>query len=264
MTVENSFQSIPVAFQTGDGVISFLKWGFICGLALFICCLPFLRSRHSFFDVFAVRKVLKLLRCMILLEIACLCLLLYFYITYGNPIQLHAALSYGNGESWIYGYARPVSGIILLSFGFFGEMHPGTRFLCIIGCLLEGMGDAISAYQVHDYSNQMQKESAPSNGLSSLAWQTYLWRDIISFALCTVNLFLVLHLMCILGFCLPQFIHHSQISGDDYDRYGVMHRLRSERKVMAEVGLVESQSSFATYWKGLQKKKDKVEVESYV
>lgn len=259
VSISDYFLAIPTALQSSYSIITYLKWSFVGGIGIFVLSLPLLRGRTSFFDVAAARKALKYLRCIIILEIVCLCILSYFYITYGNTIQRHAALSYGNGDSWIYGYGRPSAGIILLCFGFFSDMHPGTRYFCILGCIVEACGDAISAYQVFDYIRQMHHESAPSNGLSTLAWNVYLWRDIVSFGLCILILFVVSYLSCILGFCHPQLIHPSVISGDDFDRYGVMHRLRNERKLMVEAGIVESKSAFSDYWYALQRKKDKVD-----
>lgn len=181
---------------------------------------------------------------MVFLEIICVGILFYFYVTYGTPIVLNAQLSYGNNaynSSWIYGFPRPTAGAVFISMGLFGESHPTIRGVCLIGCLIQICGDCLSAYQIYDYRNQQLTNSAPAyNGYTPGIMLTYYYRDIASIALSTCCLLFVSHAMNIIGWFDPQIIHPSLITGKDYDRYGAMRRTRGERIMMERMGVIES------------------------
>ncbi|RYH13042.1 hypothetical protein EON65_36615 [archaeon] len=201
--------------------------------------LPFCRSRKSFFDAIAGRRVAKALRTFAFLEMMCLAVLFYQYLTVGNPIYLHAALDYGNGDSWLYGYGRPSAGVIFIGLGLFGALYPVPRTLCILGCVVQIVCDGISAFQIRDYYRQVLNKSAPGNGYSEQGLMVYYWRDIVSIALTITVLMLACFLSTILGWCDPQLIHPSQVTGNDADRFDAMHRMRLKRKQMENAGIVE-------------------------
>jgi hypothetical protein len=240
---ELSGESISTAFQTREKAILYEKYAFIAGIGLFVLCLPFCRSKKSFFDVIAARKVTKFLRTFVFIELCCLAVLFYFYLTYGSPILLNGQISYGNvgyHGNWLYDFSRPAAGAVFIGFGLFGESHPYIRFLCMIGCGVEIFGDAFSAYQINDYRNQQLANAAPRyNNYSPAILLTYFWRDIISIVLCTTTLLLAAHLTNIVGWFEPQLIHPSLITGKDYDRYSAMKRTRGERTMMERLGIIE-------------------------
>jgi hypothetical protein len=234
---------IPIAAQSTDVVITNLKYAFLAGLVAFIVLIPFCRSNKSFFDPIAARKVLRKLRLFVFLQICCLGVLFYFYFNHGSPLRLHSQLSYGNGDSYVYGYGRPGAGLVFIGFGLFADTHPVVRIACMIGCGVQIMADSLSAYQIHDYRDQQLKLSAPSNGYSPNMLLTYFYRDIVSVALSTVILLLTAHLTNIVGWCDPQIIHPSLISGRDYDRYSAMRRSRGDRMVMERLGIIDGPDS---------------------
>lgn len=240
VSVQSGAESIPTLVTSTNYALRSLEFSFIIGLGLFIISLPFCRSKKSSWDVICARRVLLLVRLFCLAEIGCLAVLLYMYCTNYNPIYLHAALKYNNKDSWVYGFGRPVAGILFIAFGFFSEIHPVPRLLCAIGTMGQVMGDSLSAFQIHGYISQIQDQGAPQNGYSIEGLHVYFWRDIISVGLCTATFAYVIYLSVMLGFCLPQLIHPSLLSGPFYDRFEVMHVGRLKRKSMEQAGTIET------------------------
>lgn len=238
--VQNGVESIPTLVISKNYALRSLEFSFLIGLGIFFLSLPFCRSKKSSWDAICARRVLSLLRLFCFAEVGCLAVLLYFYCTHSNPIYLHAALKYNNKSSWVYGFGRPVAGILFIAFGFFAEIHPVPRLLCMVGTLGEVMGDSLSAFQIHGYISQVQDKGAPNNGYSINDLNVYFWRDIISVGLCTATFAYTMYLSVMLGFCLPQLIHPSLLSGSFYDRFEVMHVGRLKRKYMEQLGTIES------------------------
>ncbi len=175
----------------------------------------------------------------LIFEFGCVVMLFYYYFSRGSPLALHAQLSYGNGDSWLYGYGRPTSALVFICLlGIVSDMHPFLRWFTMVGCGVEIMGDAISAYQIHDYYNQIRDLSAPSNGYSPDQLMSYYWRDIVALGVSTTTLMLIAFLTCIVGWCPPQLIHPAQISGYDLDRYEVMRTQRNRRRQMEQRGFL--------------------------
>lgn len=230
--IQTAAQQIPASFESTDLVLTHVKYSFIIGVAIFIIVFPFCRSKKSFWDAIAARRVVAVLRFFVLIECLANCVLLHLYLAYGSPIYLHAQLSYGTGDSWLFGYGRPIAGLVFIGLGLFGDMHPVPRVFCMIACGGQVFTDTLSAYQIHDYYKQVKFHSAPSNGYSLDTLLVYYWRDIIAIGLCTSSLLFAGALACIVGWCDPQLIHPSFISGKEYDRYAVMHMMRDRRREM--------------------------------
>jgi hypothetical protein len=239
-SLQNGVESIPTLASSTNYALRSLELSFLIGLGLFVVSLPFCRSKKSSWDVICARRVLFLLRLFCFAEVGCLAVLLYMYCANSSPIHLHAALKYNNNDSWVYGFGRPVAGILFIAFGFFAEIHPIPRLLCTIGTMGQVMGDSLSAFQIHGYISQVQNKGAPNNGYSISELQIYLWRDIISVGLCTVTFAYAMYLSVMLGFCLPQLIHPSLLSGSFYDRFDVMHVGRMKRKYMEQAGTIDT------------------------
>lgn len=236
-------EDIQTAWSGAGVALEYEKWSFIAGIGLFVLCLPFCRSKKSFFDVIAARKVMKCLRTLIFLELICLAALFYYYITYGIPIVLNAQISFGNSSyhgNWLYSFPRPTAGVVLIGLGMFGENHPFIRVACMIGCILQVFGDGVSAYQIYDYRHQELYQDAPhTNGYTPNILMGYFMRDIISIGLSTCICVMAAHLTNIVGWCDPQIIHPSLLTGKDYDRYSAMKRSRGERIMMERMGVIE-------------------------
>jgi hypothetical protein len=227
-----ALNSITTALGSPELVLNHIKFSFFIALGIFFIILPFCSSRKSLFDVIAARKVIKTLRFFVFLELICLCILFNFYFSYGNPIYLHAGLQFGDGDSWLYGYARPIFGFTFIIMGMFGDMHPAPRICCLVACLIQIFSDSISACQIRDQYHQVKVYGSGSNGYSLHNLLVYYWRDIISIALATICLLFSGLLNCIVGWCAPQLIHPALISGRDYDRRAVFHIARDKRKEM--------------------------------
>lgn len=232
-------KSIPTALQSHDLVLTHIKYSFLAGLGAFLILFPCYRSRKSFFDAIAARQIIRIARLFIICEFGCVVMLFSYYFRLGSPLALHAGLSYGDGDSWLYGYGRPTSALVFICMlGIVCDMHPILRWIAMAGCLVGIFGDAISAYQVYDYYKQIRDQEAPSNGYSAEHIINYYWRDIISFGLGVDILLLIAYLSNVVGWCPPQLIHPALISGYDMDRYAVMHEQRDRRHVMEQRGFL--------------------------
>jgi hypothetical protein len=251
--------SLPDAVFSSNIALTHIKYSFIMGLGVFVLLSPLYRSRKSFFDAIAARSVVRFARFFILIELLLLFALYVFYFEYGQPINLHALLSYGNGDSWLYSYGRPTAGLVFISVGLIGEIHPLPRIMCVVGCMGQIMGDALSASQVRDYYNQMVELSAPANNYTQEAMLAYYWRDIISLGVSTTVLFLSGLLCVIVGLCDPQLIHPSLISGLDLDRYQAMHSMRHFRREMEVEGILGPKENFRSGRKKADKTMDRAE-----
>lgn len=234
-------ESLPSAVESNILALVHIKYSFIVGVVVFVICLPFCRSKKSFFDAIAARKVTYFIRAFIFLELLSISTLYYFCVEYGQPIpvNLSSPLTYSNGNDWLYGYGRPTAALVLIGVGLAGDMHPAPRIICMLGAALEIVCDAFSAYQVRYYYQQVLNYSAPSLGYSENTLLAYYWRDIISLGSCTTILFFAGLLNVIVGWCDPQLIHPSLISGSELDRFATMHVLRDKRKSMQLQGLLE-------------------------
>ena len=89
-----------------------------------------LASRKSFSDAIAARNIMRRLRIYLFLEYPLNIFLFVMVVNFGAPIPAPSRwTSYGtrSGESWIYGYGRPLCGLLFLAFGGIGDMHAGAR-----------------------------------------------------------------------------------------------------------------------------------------
>lgn len=232
---------LPTAIESNELPLNHIKYSFAAGFIVFLLLLPFCRSRKSFFDAIAARRIIGIARLFIFSELLLLFVLYYFYFENGPPLEMHEWLTYGNGDSWLYTYGRPTGGIVFIGLGMLGEMHPVLRIMCILGCMGEILGDALSAYQVRDYYKQVKYFNAPSHGYTSNEMLAYYWRDIVSLGVCVTVLMLMGLLTVLVGICEPQLIHPSLISGKELDRYASMRINKEKRKIMASDGLLGQQ-----------------------
>lgn len=224
-----------------------LVYSFIIGLFAYVLCLPLYRSRKSFGDAIAARRVIGILRVLVFIETCACFTLMYFIIAVGSPIPApyaSYAMPYGasNGNSWIFSYPRPITGIVLIGLGTFGDMHPIPRILCLTGSLFQGICDGISYIFVLNYITQHNKNNASLQGNFNItAMYVYIYRDLISFAVCIWMVLLSGHLSNVIGWCEPQLITYQMIVGGQMDRCQIM-REQLERK--NKTNTVNSQKSF--------------------
>jgi hypothetical protein len=213
-----------VADESDITSIYHLQMTFLISIVVFVFSLPCLTSRKSFSDAISTRKVLTFMRLVIFLETVANAILFYFVMGYGQPFS-NQYTSYGNGSSWIYGYGRPVVGLVFVAFGGIADMHPTPRYICLLICLEQLVCDAFSAFQVRDYIRQIENFDAPVIGQYSVyVLEIYYWRDIISFGLCTLLFMLTAHVTSILGLCQPPFLNYQNVEGQDLDRVGMMQK----------------------------------------
>lgn len=227
MSSETNFiKEINPAVESEITSVRDLKYAILLAFGCFVILFPFYRSRKSMWDAVAASNIIGFLRIFIYIEVLAGLLLLYFTISMGSPLTLHQFTSYGNGDSWIYGYGRPLFGIFTIGVGSMGDMHPLPRIVCLLGTLVQIVMDGLSAFQVGELITQADKLSAPTGLYSPVALQIYYYRDISS---CGVNVYiLLLNLLfiCVVGIANPPFITYQLIAGGDFDRCEVMRHQR--------------------------------------
>lgn len=226
-TNNDVLRNVPLAVEDqSDYALLRAKYSFLAGLAVFIVFLPFLRSRKSFCDALAAKKVVRVLRFFIFTSCICMSILLYCVCIYGSPIRLHMLTAYSDmgyqssDTSWLFGYGRPAAVILFTGMGMVAEMYPLARLFCIMGCCAEIISGTLSSVQVYAYVVQMMKAQAPPQGMYNRQLILfYFWRDIASIGLSTISLFFALLLTCMVGICNPPYITYHQINGGELDRY---------------------------------------------
>ena len=171
----------------------------------------------------SVRFINNLIRILTLLETVAILPLIYFVVSLGPPFQLNQVTSYGNGDSWIYGYGRPVAGFILIGFGAFSSLSYIIRYIAMLACMTEAVFDCISSIQVYSYKIQTIYNSAPLGKYSETALTVYIIRDLISIILCLLLLYEYMVICCLLGWG-PQSIPFHLIEGGELDRAGAMRK----------------------------------------
>lgn len=176
-----------------------------------------------------IRLTVSMIKYLVTFEMFVILPLIYYCIVYGPPITINVVTSYGNGDSWIYGYGRPVLGIILIGVGSFSDMHFICRFVCLIGCILQISFDSISATQVYSYKQSVSSNSAPTGTYSITAFDFYIWRDVVSIGICTLIWLFITYLLTMLGWG-HQRVPFWQIVGGPMDRPTVM-RLQLNKKM---------------------------------
>jgi hypothetical protein len=204
-----------------------LSWSFIAALVGYIIIFAFSRSRKSWWDAIAARKVSFTLKMFLILELFVILPLIYCVISLGSPVPL---TSKDMNYSWVYSFGRPVCGIIMLSLGMFSDMHALARWICIVGTIVQAAGDGYSAVKVYDYLDQVHENNAPNGEYTTETLTWYYWRDVASFALCVLLLLLCLHLSTIVGWCHPQLIFYAHIVGGEVDRTSVFEEQRGLRR----------------------------------
>jgi hypothetical protein len=217
--------TVPVIVNIRDALLlSFVVFFWLAGI---VC-----RSKKSMFDHIAARKASRVILVLTGLEVFWIAPLIYCVGNLGSPVLVGAALTYGTGTSWVFGWGRPCMGIAFIAFGATASMHPVPRFVCMTGCALQIIFDAMSAFQVRNYIDEMDTSAAPAppNYTRQLLLYYY-WRDVSSIGVALVLLLMVAHLALVVGCCYPPLIPYRLIEGGDLDRCEVMRqqsRLRQE------------------------------------
>jgi hypothetical protein len=238
---DNGFGTIDVSFNSKVVSLNDIRNSILVGFGIFVFSLPFCRSRKSFFDIIAAKKVLSVVRYVAILEALWLLPLLYCVIDFGSPILINPYTAYGNGNSWIYGFGRPCLGIVLIFFGIVAGMHPAPRVMCILGCAQAIIFDSFSAFQIGSYYTQIQQNSAPQAGkYSKIELLYYYYRDVSSIAISSYLLMMTLFLTLILG-CYQSLIPFRILDGGDLDRCEVMRRQMKVRRYIDDAEFQEEQ-----------------------
>lgn len=282
LDIASFLKAAPDTYSSTDLTINRLKYSFAVGLVFFLFFFPCYRSRKSWFDAIAARKIFWLVKLAVCLNLISIAVVLYFYCLNGRkyispppPTNLHidpptspplfcfviavmvnqnelTSFHYGNsGDSWLYGYARPTFGIIFVGYGLFSDAHPGPRIICLLGCVAQIIAACLAAYQVNDWHDQIKNNSAPNNGYSDTDLITYYWNEVISVGLATWLLLLLGLLTSILGWCDPQMIHPMHLASKErqltLDRVSMMHRGRVHRKQIERyvLGMPEEHASLS-------------------
>lgn len=203
-----------------------IKLSFLAGLLLFIVCIPYLCSKKSNYQSnIAVQRLLKVVRVCIIFVVVLLAILFYFSINLGIPTIRDTTTNYGYSNStWNYGYGRPVVGIILISFGYIGNLSIYFRLLCILGCLESLCFDVISSVQLSEFIASTDPNIAHAHNYSIDQLYMLYWRDIISVGFSTTIIYLVAYMNTLIGWFGNNYISYVKVEGGEYDHEAVMRR----------------------------------------
>mmetsp|Transcript_24809 Transcript_24809/g.22530 ORF Transcript_24809/g.22530 Transcript_24809/m.22530 type:complete len:251 (+) Transcript_24809:11-763(+) len=232
MSSSSSVDSVSQAYTESNKSSIWLRYSFIVSVGIYVILLflPAIRSKKSFWDTIAAKKVIFILRIVVSLELLSLIILLIFTIFYGSPLALHYSWVLSNGVSWLYSYPRPITGIISIGCGLISDMHFGLRYICILGCILQFISDSVSATQVYNYYIQVLSNKASGGQYNENSLYAYFIRDILSFGLSFLILLLSIHFLILTGLYGKPLITYSSIHGGDFDRCEVMRTQRKMRK----------------------------------
>lgn len=217
-----------------DDSASNIVYSFVFGILAYIFFLPFYKSRKSFIDAIAARKSVKCLKLLIAIETLLCFPLLYSVFYYGNPIATPLSLyslpySSTSSDSWVYGYGRPLFGIVFVGVGVFGDMHPAPRYVCIVSAFFQAIVDAMSSVLVYSYRQQVITNKAPTGNFDNASMAFYMYRDLLSFAVLVYLIVMCSHVSCVLGWCAPQHISFPVLLGGHLDRCEVLRFQLQER-----------------------------------
>ena len=85
-------ESLPDAIESSNLALTHIKISFLIGVGVFIILAYFCKSRKSYFDAVAARKVISFARLFIFVELLCIFILYYFYFEHGPLMDLHQYL----------------------------------------------------------------------------------------------------------------------------------------------------------------------------
>lgn len=245
ITVDTIATGLSDALVSKNVCMNQIKYSFVIGFGIFLIIFPFIRHKKSCYNVIAARSILRFLRLFIIIELLLIIISYYFYIKYGEPITNNSITSYpNNNSSWLYSYARPTFGLVFIGIGIYSEIYPMIRIICMCSAFIQCTCDVLSAFEINNYFYQVKYQNAPRHGYGNTMFETYYWRDIISISTCTTIFLLAGLLNIVIGWCDPQLIHASLISGHELDRYGTMHELRNKRYQMEERGILENHRTY--------------------
>ena len=227
-TNDTDEEKLKTQQQALQEVAFLLLRGFIVVIIIYLVSLMCLRSRKSWFDALAARRVSFVLKTLVVVALFVQLPLLYFYILYGSPVTLSEK---DETFYWTFSWSRPVYVIVFLSFGLFADMHAGPRYLCLMGSAGSFFFDAISAVRVYLYYYQVIDHDAPLGSYTEGSLRFYFYRDMLSFCITVYITLMVLHLCAVVGWWQPPVINYQSIVGGEVDRLTVFQQQRQIRRI---------------------------------
>lgn len=243
------------AIYSKDHSIKLIQYSFGVGFGIFLATFPCYRSKNSSFGLGTARRLINTIRLQILVEVLLLFYLFYDCHNLGSPVRKDFITSYNGGrESWLFGYGRPVTSLVLIFVGVVADMHTIFRLICGIGCICEMVLDALSAFEVWEYYLQVIRFNAPLAAYSQRTVLLYFYRDVISFGVCVWILLTLAYFSIVVGLLQP-YISYQVISGGDLDRCASMRKQRDFKKVF-QMALGEDTSVDKAQERQLRKLRD--------
>eukprot|EP00953_Heterococcus_sp_UTEX-ZZ885_P005931 3673-Heterococcus_DN1.PRE.1 len=104
--------------------------------------------RKAAFEVVLLRGVVRIARLLLAASMALLVPLMKAAAAKQPAPMPTPVTSYAGGDSWNFGWGRPLCGLVLCSVGLFLDYHPALRWACISGLLSALVFDTISAFDI--------------------------------------------------------------------------------------------------------------------
>jgi hypothetical protein len=214
------------AYEAGAaGHFTPIAYSAALGIALCLVCV-LVAATSGKAPVFSLRTWRRTLVCarFLLLSLWLLQLPLLYMVLFLSPPVLMPVTYLGQGVSWIFGWGRVLTGLLLLPLGFFANVHSAFRFAGFAVAAVQYVMDAFSAITLADYDDCVSSDQCTLNeDYTMQTLRLYHTRDL----LCVL---LDMSLMCFYGYFFALFgctrdsddgsgggrgFRYSQLHGDD-------------------------------------------------
>lgn len=223
-------EDVKDAYENGAaGHFTPIAYSAALGVALCLLCVAAAAASGKA-PVFSLRTGRRTLVCarFLLLSLWLLQLPLLYMVLFLSPPVLMPVTYLGQGTSWIFGWGRALTGLLLLPLGFFSNVHSAFRFAGFAVAAVQYVMDAFSAITLADYDDCVARDQCTLNeDYTMQTLRLYHARDL----LCVL---LDMNLMCFDGYFFALFgcgrassdtgdgklgasgfIRFSQLHGDD-------------------------------------------------
>lgn len=203
-------QDVRDAYQDGAaGRFTPIAYSAALGAALCLACVMVSAAsgRTAVFSLRAGRRTLVCAR-FLLLGLWLLQLPLLYMVLFLSPPVLMPVTYLGRGASWIFGWGRALTGVLLLPLGFFSNAHSAFRLAGFAVAAVQYVMDALSAITLAGYEDCVsQGQCALNEDYTMQLLRLYYGRDL----LCVL---LDMSLMCLYG-CFAVLFGCARGAGDD-------------------------------------------------
>ncbi|CAM9833452.1 unnamed protein product [Chrysoparadoxa australica] len=147
-----------------------------------------------------------------------------------QPVSLTWSRYGRGGNSYSWGWGRPVVNLLAFSGGLFLDYHVALRWLCVLGLATAVAVDSMSYYELLWELGCIREDRCPlQNGFTEKFVRYAQLRDLAAVGMELWALLLALYLLSAVGACFTAY-RYSQLQGGQHNRTAVMMRSLTQRK----------------------------------